>query len=84
MVCHMAWAQAIFGPVARAARLPLVFWAHGATDGRHWLDRWARMTPPDLTICNSHFTADIDAATYVLESLASGLLPSRCAGVLRL
>ncbi len=57
VVCHMAWAQAIFGPVARAARLPLVFWAHGATDGRHWLDRWARLTPPDLTICNSHFTA---------------------------
>lgn len=57
VVCHLAWAQAIFGPVARAARIPLVFWAHGATDAGHWLERWARLTPPDLTICNSHFTA---------------------------
>jgi len=57
VVCHMAWAQAVFGPVARASGVPLVFWAHDATDARHWLERWAKLTPPDLTICNSHFTA---------------------------
>jgi glycosyltransferase involved in cell wall biosynthesis len=57
VVCHMAWAQAIFGPVARASGVPLVFWAHDATDALQWLDRWARLTPPDLAICNSHFTA---------------------------
>jgi glycosyltransferase involved in cell wall biosynthesis len=57
VVCHMAWAQAIFGPVARAARIPLIFWAHDAIETRHWLDRWAQLTPPDLAICNSHFTA---------------------------
>jgi glycosyltransferase involved in cell wall biosynthesis len=57
VVCHMAWAQAIFGPVACASGVPLVFWAHNATDARHWLDRWARLTPPDLAICNSNFTA---------------------------
>ena len=57
VVCHLAWAQAIFGPGARASGVPLVFWAHDATDALHWLDRWARLTPPDLAICNSHFTA---------------------------
>jgi glycosyltransferase involved in cell wall biosynthesis len=57
VVCHMAWAQAIFGPSARASGVPLVFWAHDATDALHWLDRWARLTPPDLAICNSNFTA---------------------------
>src|SRR5579862_3264438 len=57
VICHLAWAQAIFGPVARAFGVPLVFWAHDATDARHWLDRWARLTPPDLAICNSNFTA---------------------------
>jgi glycosyltransferase involved in cell wall biosynthesis len=57
VVCHLAWAQAIFGTVARAFGVPLVFWAHDATDALHWLDRWARLTPPDLAICNSHFTA---------------------------
>jgi glycosyltransferase involved in cell wall biosynthesis len=57
VVCHMAWAQAIFGPSVRASGVPLVFWAHDATDALHWLDRWARLTPPDLAICNSNFTA---------------------------
>jgi glycosyltransferase involved in cell wall biosynthesis len=55
-VCHSAWPQAICGPVVRSARLPLVAWRHDASDGRHWLERWARLAPPDLTICNSHFT----------------------------
>ena len=36
--------------------LPLIGWQHGAGDGRHWLERWARSTPPDLTICNSRFS----------------------------
>jgi glycosyltransferase involved in cell wall biosynthesis len=57
VVCHMAWAQAIFGPSARASGVALVFWAHDATGALHWLERWARVTPPDLAICNSHFTA---------------------------
>ena len=56
-VCHLAWAQAIFGPVVRRAGVPLIFWLHGATSGRHWLERWARLTSPDLAICNSTFTA---------------------------
>ena len=57
VVCHLSWAQAIFGPVVRGAGLPLVFWLHDAARGRHWLERWARRTPPDLALCNSHFTA---------------------------
>lgn len=57
VVCHMAWAQAMFGGVARKERVPLVFWLHGATDARHWLERWAALTQPDLAICNSQFTA---------------------------
>ncbi len=57
VICHMPWAEAMFGGVARAAGIPLVFWMHGATDGRHWVERWAKLTPPDLAICNSQFTA---------------------------
>jgi glycosyltransferase involved in cell wall biosynthesis len=56
-VCHSTWAQSIFGPVVRAAHLPLVFWLHDAVTGRHWLERWARRAKPDLTITNSSFTA---------------------------
>ena len=46
VVTHSSWSQAIFGPVARAAAMPLVFYLHGATGGRHWLERWARRTLP--------------------------------------
>jgi glycosyltransferase involved in cell wall biosynthesis len=55
VICHHAWTQAILGPVVRAANIPLVFWLQGQTTGRHWSERWAALTPPDLAICLSHF-----------------------------
>lgn len=58
VVCHQAWPYAIFGQTVRRAGLPLVFWLHTVSEGRHWLDRWARTTGPDLAMCNSRFTAD--------------------------
>lgn len=64
VICHSVWAQAIFGPEVRALGLPLVFWLHDAASGRHWLERWARLTPPALAICNSRFTADTLPALY--------------------
>ena len=56
-VCHMAWPQAIFGPVVRSCGVPEVFWLHSATNGHHWLERWARFTQPDFAICPSKFVA---------------------------
>lgn len=64
VVCHSAWVQAIFGPAVRAARLPLVFYLHDVAGGRHWLERWARLTPPELAVCNSRFTAGSLANLY--------------------
>lgn len=58
VVCHMAWAHAIFGPVVRSSGVPLVEWQHLASDGNHWLERWSRWSPAELVICNSRFTAD--------------------------
>jgi glycosyltransferase involved in cell wall biosynthesis len=57
VVCHMAWTQALFGSVARAARVPVAMWQHMASNGRHWLEQWARYAGPDLVICTSHFAA---------------------------
>lgn len=57
VVSHSTWSQSLFGPVVRSQGLPLVFWLHGATNGRHWLDRWGRRTLPDFALCNSRFTA---------------------------
>lgn len=57
VVTHMPWAQALLGGTARASGVPLVFWMHDAANGRHWLERWAARTQPDLVLCNSHYTA---------------------------
>ena len=57
VMCHLAWAQAIFGSIARKAGIPLIFWMHDPASGRGWLERWAAMTPPDSAICNSKYTA---------------------------
>lgn len=64
VACHMPWALAMFGPVVRSAGVPLVFWMHGDANGRHWVERWAKFTRPDLTICNSKFTASTLPALY--------------------
>lgn len=63
-VCHAAWPQALFGPVVRAERIPLVFHQHDILLGRHWLERWARATPPDLILSNSQFSAGSLASVY--------------------
>ena len=64
VICHMAWAHSIFGPAVRTAGKSLVFWLHMATDGRHWLERWAKMTQPDLVIAPSRFVADTAASMF--------------------
>jgi glycosyltransferase involved in cell wall biosynthesis len=56
-VAHSAWAQAIWGPRVKAAGVPLVFYMHGDVKGRHWTERWARFTRPELAVANSRFTA---------------------------
>jgi glycosyltransferase involved in cell wall biosynthesis len=54
VICHMPWAYALFALTVRRAHLPLVFWMHTAPS-RHWIERSAARTPPDLAICNSLF-----------------------------
>ena len=56
VVCHMPWVQAMFGPVARSHGIPLVCWLHGASEGKHWIEKWAGRTRPDLVFCNSNFS----------------------------
>jgi glycosyltransferase involved in cell wall biosynthesis len=57
VICHMAWPLAIFGPAARRVNAPLIFWMHDAVVHKDWLALWASLSPPDLVICNSRFTA---------------------------
>lgn len=64
VVTHSCWSQVIFGPAARAAKAPLVFYMHGPADGKHWLERWARRTAPDQVLCNSQYTAATQPQLY--------------------
>ena len=63
-VTHSAWAQSLFGRVVHGAGVPLVSWVHGLVNPKHWLVRWASMTPPSLAICNSEYTAASVRAAY--------------------
>jgi glycosyltransferase involved in cell wall biosynthesis len=58
VVCHSSWNYAIFAPVARRLGIPVAYWAHGPSPGKHWLERWASWTRPDLVIANSQWTRD--------------------------
>jgi glycosyltransferase involved in cell wall biosynthesis len=57
VVCHACWPHALFGPVVRRQGIPLLFWAHDAPTGRHWVERLARLTSPDRILANSRYTA---------------------------
>src|SRR5438046_4216036 len=63
-ICHSAWSQAIFGPIARRARTPLVLYLHGMAKSIHWLEMYARQTAPDFVVCNSSFTASRLPSVY--------------------
>jgi glycosyltransferase involved in cell wall biosynthesis len=56
-VVHGSWPHAVFAPEVRRSGVRLVHFVHGEVIGRHWLERWAARTLPDLVIANSHFTA---------------------------
>ena len=57
VICHMPWSQTIFGPVVRHFSLPLIFWMHSATNGKHWLERLASRVRPDRVISPSKYVA---------------------------
>jgi glycosyltransferase involved in cell wall biosynthesis len=57
VICHSPWAQAIFGRTVREASVRSIFWAHGAMDGGHWLERLASRVRPDFVIANSRYTS---------------------------
>ena len=63
-ICHSPWCEAVFGPVVRRCALPLVMWAHNTHRGVGWLEKLAQLTPPDLIVSNSKYTAEF-SATYM-------------------
>src|SRR5262245_60280096 len=64
VICHGAWAHALFAPIARRRGVTLAFWAHDVMRGHHWTERWAKRTPPVMAIANSRFTAATVPAVF--------------------
>jgi glycosyltransferase involved in cell wall biosynthesis len=62
VIAHAPWAYAIFGPLAHRRETPLVLWQHDHASGSTFVERWARKTPADLVICNSHWTSQTAVA----------------------
>lgn len=56
-IAHGCWPHVVHAPVVRNAGVRLMFFAHGTLSGRHWLERWARLTRPQFVIANSRHTA---------------------------
>jgi glycosyltransferase involved in cell wall biosynthesis len=58
VICHAAWAHALFASVARATAATLGFWFYDPPQKRlKWHERWARRMPPDFTLSISQHTA---------------------------
>jgi glycosyltransferase involved in cell wall biosynthesis len=72
VICHSCWPQAIFGPVVKNHQLPLVFWCHDTPKGHHWVEQWAKQTPPNLAIANSHYT--LSAVPNIYPGIGSDIL----------
>jgi glycosyltransferase involved in cell wall biosynthesis len=58
VMTHSPWSHTVFAPAVRQHPLRLATWMHARPTGRHWLERWAKRTPPDQVVCNSRFTAE--------------------------
>ena len=56
VLCHSPWSHAVFAPVIRRAGIPELFWAHARFTGKHWLERWSRLSKPGLVISNSDYS----------------------------
>ena len=75
VVTHSCWPHAVFAPVVRRAGVRLANAVHDVLGGRHWLDRWAARTAPDMVIANSHFTAGPAAKLFARSPVEVCYLP---------
>ncbi len=56
VIAHACWPHAMFGPVVKAAGLPLIFWCHDIVSGEHWVEKRAARIAPSLIWSNSKVT----------------------------
>lgn len=66
VICHSSWIFALAAPAVRAAASSaiLALWLHDRVSGRTWVERWARLTVPDLVVSTSRYTAETVPAMY--------------------
>jgi glycosyltransferase involved in cell wall biosynthesis len=72
VACHMPWVYALFAPVVRKTDIPVMLWLHSTFNAKHWVERWATLTNPNLVICNSQYTQS--TLTSVLPRMKSTVI----------
>jgi glycosyltransferase involved in cell wall biosynthesis len=75
VVAHACWSHAVFGPQVRRSRTPLAFFAHDRHTGRHWLERWAGLTRPDLVLAGSRYIASTVKTVHPTAPVAVAVPP---------
>lgn len=73
IVCHSCWSLALFARTAKCSDRRLVYWAHDIPRGRHWLERRAMRTPPNLVLANSR--ASVAAMPALFPGVRVALQP---------
>ena len=56
VIVHSSWSHSILAPVIRETDTQFVHSVHGFLEGRHFLEKWAALSKPDLVITNSRAT----------------------------
>jgi glycosyltransferase involved in cell wall biosynthesis len=79
VVTHGCWPHAMFAPPIKRLAVRLANLVHDALRGRHWIDRWAARTPPDVLIANSRFTAGM--ARSVFPNVSAEVIPYPVAAI---
>jgi glycosyltransferase involved in cell wall biosynthesis len=64
VVTHSVWSHALFGPVAQARGVRLVYHMHDIPNLTSWLDRWASTVQPDAVLCYTRYLADAGRALF--------------------
>jgi glycosyltransferase involved in cell wall biosynthesis len=74
-IVNGSWPHVIFAQCIKKTNVKLVHMVHGEIDRKHWLNRWATQTQPNLVIANSHYIAGTITSVFANCPIATVYCP---------
>lgn len=74
-ITHGCWPHVVFAPILKKTGIRLVYMTHDYLNPRHWLNRWAARTSPELVVANSRYTQQSAAAVFPQADVEVVYLP---------